>query len=586
MTVDIGDVKFTEGPIGTRVTEFADVTTAKTEAFLAQTALDIGKGKALAELEGKANIFEQTTAEGATPNDSLNLTAISAARRQGRISAEEARVRVNKAVRQAVSNNPLFADEIREDAKKFFQATTGSTGIFTATSAEALATSAAKKRQSGAIQLELDAQRVGMTVPQFIGIQQQLLSGQQATALLNTVQYTSNVNMEGASNIVSQARSIEQLDIMGLLRKGIASEGGISPQDEGILRNRVQDYVSTQLAQISIMDGVSNEDKTKLATDVKTWGTDLVGFIESSDKESIIASLSNIQDNMGNVASWNFFRHERIIQKTLGDEGSKWFLQSVGSEKNLSALRAANPAYFDLLVRANQAGDYIADHVNKLNGLPTTHDIPEPAYKSWLSGTLSNSSTPEEVKDKIADELNARTEAGDPEAMSSYLSDATRSWVMSSGENKNKFKTGFEFMKNSVRLQAIQSDIPIEVYELVESPTGELRFRVNPEKFREVFGEPVARADDPRIRGRVSPVPNQEFIDNMELVAQIAKKYPSVVREGQTTPEFMTSVLGEFSKFIQEEEVERKRGGRPFIGREEVIVMERDESGKFIRVIK
>ena len=547
MTIDIGDVRFTEGPVGTRVTEFGDQQTAKDITTIGETALAIGKGKALAELEGKSNIFEEV--EAAPDTGMLDLTNITAARKQQNgISAEEARVRVISATKKAIANNPLFADEIRKDAKRFFQSTTGSSGIFTATSAEAMEAAAEKKRVMGQVDLELAANKVGLSVKDYIDAQGVMFQGQLSEAKLQSADYLSNATVEQIAEENTKVLQSNQLTILGELRTKL-DEGGITPHDRAIYKNRVAQIaaasINNTIGEKNRNEDLTADDRKEVLSDIKAWQDNMNAMLDDAQMETIVGSIAGIKDNMVSIAAATFMPGVTISNKAGGRETVSYYLQAIGNKKKMAAFKAANPGQFKVLMQAGKAAEYFSSHLQVLIGENPSIPVPDASYKAFISRTMDDKDAPNELKDKSSGEIQRIVEEGEPQAISSYLNEGTRSWVMSKPENKKKLLETVTSMKNAIRQGLRTGGVPIDVYNLNVAEDGSMSFSVDIEKYQRLQASQTAQRLPP-------PQVDSNLVQNMELLVNVARKYPGLVLEGRTPEEYVRETLGEFHEIRKE----------------------------------
>lgn len=112
-----------------------DTSSAQMMGTLAQTGLDVAKGFEQARLAGPdiidtaeeinfadVEIDKAKNVATVSPTSVLNLNKIAAGRKQGKISAGEARILVTAAVKEASSRMPGMAEEFRKQAADFFGA--------------------------------------------------------------------------------------------------------------------------------------------------------------------------------------------------------------------------------------------------------------------------------------------------------------------------------------------------------------------------------------------------------------------------------------------------------------------------------
>lgn len=93
-------------------------------------------GFELARLEGTGNISGTSLNKDDLINETLNLTQIATARQQGLITADEAKARVNVALKESVNRLPGLESELRRRATSFFGGGTGRGGALSETAAE------------------------------------------------------------------------------------------------------------------------------------------------------------------------------------------------------------------------------------------------------------------------------------------------------------------------------------------------------------------------------------------------------------------------------------------------------------------
>lgn len=131
-----------------------DDSIAQTIALVGNTAVELDKGRALAELTGDASNANEANKLPDDVNADLNMSQLTAARRAGKISASEYTARLQANQRRLISKFPRYATAIRERGASFFEGALDSRALFSDAAAKENQSPEQKLAEAGALAFE------------------------------------------------------------------------------------------------------------------------------------------------------------------------------------------------------------------------------------------------------------------------------------------------------------------------------------------------------------------------------------------------------------------------------------------------
>jgi len=277
-----------------------------------------------------------------------DLTRIANARRQGRITADMARVRANILVREAINDNPMLAEALQQRANRFFNNELAGGGqgnigqnILTPTPEEQLDRKIMEDNAMNLAREELKWQQVGMTVEQGRIYEREKLEHERNKQLLESRETLVMPEVtRGAQSLITEAET----DMLTTIHGMRAQSGGRlneAQRDEllqkAILhRNQISSAIGAHAHDVGI------ENAKKLEDSVQRWFVRVEELVNSGNAEALAeAALQNVEI-MSQLNSWGAMP-QVMTAFSVSPEFGNWMLQVMGDPRRAELLANLHP---------------------------------------------------------------------------------------------------------------------------------------------------------------------------------------------------------------------------------------------------
>jgi len=543
---DIGDVGFAAGPSGPGV---VDTTVAEGLAFLGDTAVKLGEGKALAELEGQEEFATETDIDGDVDiSRELDLTKITRARKQGRITGQEALTRAQASVKRAVNSNPIFADAIRKRAQEFFTGGgLGSGNIFKQTPEEQLQAALLKQEAVAQQQEQQEARGAGITVSELRSFKGEVLRNQAKSARLSVQEKEGTVSSQVALDALDGDITTTSLNVMGAVQTAIVSQGGVSPDRKVQIINGIrtqftlyQNRYKKSLRKAKIPTAEINASLASL----KAQRDSLIEQVEDGSLEDLVKSRAGALKATIEEGALVSHLDLAIAKAAGGESASNTYLMSLTNPRLKAVLNKFHPSV------AKAGGQSVSNFITPVlksiyDGSKLSPDLEK--LKGVMSSEIAKSSDSSDDDVDVALASLAESAKDSPESIREWQ-DPT---IVAKVKRDPKLQKHVSNVADSIRASLLSSSLsefggrfPVDAVSTYGDATKHIPSRVRPR------GD-ILKSLIFTYKGK--PVP--KYSDKLSDLLNLVKTYPEALLQGVTEEEWMEQIVEQLNPTGEEVDI-------------------------------
>lgn len=529
---DIGAVGFTPQTA-------VDTSKASTIKLLGESALGLASGKATAEFVGEEFQASEVGPAEIDLDKELNLTQITRAYKQGAIKAPEANARVNAAVKSAINNNPMFAEDIRNRAGQFFRGAGSTSGFFTDTTEQDLEAILLKDQALADQQIDQDAARAGVSRDTYIAGQNKIFNGQQATLAMADLTRTSTYSAIGAQEAIATVQAGVSTAVAGQIVQSV-SKGGLDAPEQIALRGIITSSYNQQLSAINAMTNILPQRREGLIASLDSWRDSQNGFVGDSDSATYLKKLADRGEDGIRLAAQ--LRHaDVLIAKEAGGETyvNKYLDGLVDDRLNL-AYELLDPAY-KLYYQAGKQGQLHSSMLQKMLGQTPDLDVSNVLVNQMATTMLNAPNTTDKAQDTAGNHILNKIRDGEIAGFEALTSPKSRAWVL---KNPEKFNRAFTFATNDVKRRMKAGGVSLEGAS-IEVEGTEVSLNI-PTITSAVDGATPSVKGIPVGLSRLSRFEKgltYELQEDIRTLISTATSYPALILDGATLEEWVNTTL-------------------------------------------
>lgn len=580
----------------------------------AKLATGYAKGKAFADLTGQESnaaevvssdeygTFNYEEGEPVSLSIDTDLTRISNARKQRRISAERARALVNIRTRQAINDNPTFAAEIQDRAERFFStvgggSSVGSGNILEPTAEEELEREIEEQNVMDLREEQMTAQQLGMSVPEYRRRQREKADRERAKERMTLRAKQAEV-AEAETEEESEANTREFNRDMGLMLVDaqmqvgqhvntlVEEGGGITAENRADIRVQIQNQSNEFLALLQAnRASLGTEEVKRQRQEIEAWRDNLIGVVEEADLESL---YETVRDRNNTVMDLTIQKEMPLVYGLgrIDSELPRLGIELLSDRNRLEQLAQINPMARFVLDNENifdRAG-LTTMVANSLTAAATGDEearakIPgSEADKDnvidmeWLLNISGEAPGGEQMHDRAWDNYREVVNRQGAVALNAATTPKTQREVRSDKEKQEQLANAYDFALRGLSLAIERGDVDLSQYNIRIEDRGEHDPRKpgdhpqknqswlspsfwNERRFGHTGGPPVSvdmRELESQIQqdsyGRIPDYERQELrretARQIQALARIASTYPELKLGDQTLMDAFVNRLG------------------------------------------
>lgn len=351
----------------------ADDSAAQLVELAGGLARDAMAGRAMANLTGAEatsaavgddDVYGAYNYEGDEPVSlaiDQDLTRITNARKQGRISSERARSLVNIRLRQAINDNPAFSKELTQRAQQFFDevgggSATGAGGnILTPTREEQLEMDIERSNIMDLRAEEMEAQQIGLSVPEYRKRQRERADIQLARDRMQLArdeqQTVAQMNEDERASYIREFnrdlgnfRAGVQMDLMADIGAMIQESGGaLSADQRTSINTNIRMQAQEMMSLVEMNAGnMETEEYRRQINSLESWRDNMIGIVNESNLEDL---ASAVRDHHNIMADLELQKELPVVLSLfrLDSEAGREALNMMADPKRTAAMAEFNP---------------------------------------------------------------------------------------------------------------------------------------------------------------------------------------------------------------------------------------------------
>ena len=361
-------------------------------ALVGNTAVELARGKATAELTGEANNSNEATTLPSDIEADLNMSQLTAARRNGDLTAAEYTARLQANQRRVIAKYPMFAKSIRERGETFFAGSLDRSKLFTdpttrqgKTLEQQIEEDTARAIARAQTAYEIRSADTKIPVEVLKELDRESMIADYETKALKRDAAQGKVTGYSWSKSATSALSTAQTDLMGRILIDFNRDGGLSPEKINAYRTAAineANKVDAEFRQIAPPGTDFGEFNAKRNEFVNT----ISGLLDNNTFEKILKSKAGALDSALTIA---VIRDAPLLSQLSKIDGGVELYSQMGQNEKLAALvRQTNPG-LAARIDNTMASSYVGNIILKL-GVGDNLDDREAVVAGGVIGTALN----------------------------------------------------------------------------------------------------------------------------------------------------------------------------------------------------
>ena len=415
-----------------------DDTVASAVGLVGNTAVELARGKATAELVGEAASSDEANTLPEDLEADLNMSQLTAARRAGLISSSEYITRLQANQRRAIAKNPVFAKSIRERGASFFQGGLDTRTLFSdQTGEKSLADKVAEAQALTLARLQAQdahrAQRLNMTPELLAEFDREKMIAEHEKATLSAHAAQGKVTGHEWTRAADAVLADVQRNIMGQALLDFNEDGGLTPQKKVALKNKIVSEISRVEEELrqNAPFGTDFGEFNRRVGDVRQALNEL---IDGQGMEQLLASQAGI---LSNAAIVSITRDAPLLASLSKLPGAIDMYMAMSQNQHLTDLvRQQNPGLASAIDRSG-ASNYLGHVIHRL-GMGTLEPGAETRVGGAVARTALTTPTADPKQGPSAQELMIPQLVKDvPDTLYGWTESAAKRKVAANSEYRN-----------------------------------------------------------------------------------------------------------------------------------------------------
>ena len=414
-----------------------DDTVASAVGLVGNTAVELARGKATAELVGEAASSNEANTLPKDLEADLNMSQLTAARRAGMPSSEYiTRLQANQ--RRVIAKNPVFAKSIRERGASFFQGGLDTRTLFSdQTGEKSLADKVAEAQALTLARLQAQdahrAQRLNMTPELLAEFDREKMIAEHEKATLSALAAQGKVTGYEWTRAADAVLADVQRNIMGQALLDFNEDGGLTPQKKVALKNKIVSEISRVEEELrqNAQFGTDFGEFNRRVGDVRQALNELV---DGQGMEQLLASQAGV---LSNAAIVSITRDAPLLASLSKLPGAIDMYMAMSQNQHLTDLvRQQNPGLASAIDRSG-ASNYLGHVIHKL-GMGTLEPGAETRVGGAVARTALTTPTADPKQGPSAQELMIPQLVKDvPDTLYGWTESAAKRKVAANSEYRN-----------------------------------------------------------------------------------------------------------------------------------------------------